>query len=511
MLCISVLYCCISVSLYLCILSAPHPIFVKCTCSCTQPSHISYIVESTVAFPRNRSQREGAHKPIGLPSILIIPRDLISSLSHCLLPVSFSLTKQIYHPLLLDAIPHDCDPPALLRRARAGRHHVSEEYQVDTLQGGLRRPGKSQRNPRSSAVPHGFADKARQNLTQTAAHRVLSHPDLLRHIMSFAVDEYSECDKATLANCVRVNSAFFDAAGYHLYRRIVMGKDHLEDDAYLSHGNGPKPDRPFKGGLLRYTKVFTWKDHYSHQCRLFCNMPAMMPNLQVLCVKDSGGGVRDRRLLITARKSIPPNPSSSQHSLTNSDGRRHGKIKFQKDDKICPILNSLRPHRLVLQRWYNVQSALALVAKFQWRTKYHIPAVTMIHRSKDTLPQPLPRSIMIRHLIIAIDSSLSRLWPPPRPKAVFTHFATICIRNTGQVTFANPETLEPEQLGDLPPNVSPREHFESGLRSMIDQLTESETDEYREPIHERVSVMAMEGYLASHDWEGEFDPEDLDL
>ncbi|RSH92115.1 hypothetical protein EHS25_008528 [Saitozyma podzolica] len=118
---------------------------------------------------------------------------------------------------------------------------------------------------------------------------------------------------------------------------------------------------------------------------------------------------------------------------------------------------------------------------------------------------------MIRHLIIAFDSSLSRLWPPPRPKAVFTHFATICIRNTGQVTFANPETLEPEQLGDLPPNVSPREHFESGLRSMIDQLTESETDEYREPIHERVSVMAMEEYLASHDWEGEFDPEDLDL
>jgi hypothetical protein len=46
---------------------------------------------------------------------------------------------------------------------------------------------------------------------------------------------------------------------------------------------------------------------------------------------------------------------------------------------------------------------------------------------------------------------------------------------------------------------------------MIDRLTESETDKHREAIHERVHVVGIEDYLASHDWEGEFEPEMVEL
>jgi hypothetical protein len=97
-------------------------------------------------------------------------------------------------------------------------------------------------------MSYGFSNLTKQNRAPTAAHRVLSHPDLLRHILSFTFDEYSDYDKPTLAKCLRVNSAFSDAAGFHLYRQMVVGKGHLKNDAELSEEDDPKPDRSYKAG-----------------------------------------------------------------------------------------------------------------------------------------------------------------------------------------------------------------------------------------------------------------------
>jgi hypothetical protein len=298
-------------------------------------------------------------------------------------------------------------------------------------------------------VSYGFADKTKQTRTQIAADRVLSHPDLLRHILSFAIDEYSDYDKPTLAKCLRVNSAFFDAAGYHLYRQILVGKGHLKDDADLSEEDDPKPDRPFKGGLLKYTQVFKYVDHYAPtQCATFCKIPVPMPNLRVLCVKESPGSRIKSERRAVAFKSIPRNYASIQSAIPNAVRNA------VRDAQSCPMLRPLRPRRLVLRHWYHTEGAFRFAARFDRRAQHCLQSVTMIHRSKDTLPATIPNQIKIRDLAIAFDPDPSRLWPPPRAKAVYTHCATICIRSTGQVTFTNTESLDPEQLGECPPKVS---------------------------------------------------------
>lgn len=228
-----------------------------------------------------------------------------------------------------------------------------------------------------------------------------------------------------------------------------------------------------------------------------------MPNLRVLCVRDSRGSRVSSERRQTARKSIPRHFASPQPVVPNAvrDAVR--------DVHSCPMLRPLRPRRLVLLHWYRTERAFRFAARFDRRAQHCLQSVTMIHRSKDTLPAALPEQIKIRDLTIVFDPKPSRLWPPPRPKAAYTHCATICIRSIGQVRFTNTESLEPEQLGEGAPKVSQQHHFGSSLRSMIDQLTESETDRHLEAIHEKVHVVGIEDYLASHDWEGEFEPEEV--
>ncbi|RSH92116.1 hypothetical protein EHS25_008529 [Saitozyma podzolica] len=78
----------------------------------------------------------------------------------------------------------------------------------------------------------------------------------------------------------------------------------------------------------------------------------------------------------------------------------------------------------------------------------------------------------------------------------------------GQITFLNTESLDRESL-DVPEGVTTQDHFRSCLFTAIDKHMESHTQEERDAVHAKISCMGMREYLASHDWEGEFEPEEV--
>jgi hypothetical protein len=137
--------------------------------------------------------------------------------------------------------------------------------------------------------------------------------------------------------------------------------------------------------------------------------------------------------------------------------------------------------------------------EWQGCTSYR-PHVFGLAGPRVTLVLPLPRRLNI----------YIRSWRRPisAEERFFRPLATMSYYHIGQLTIVNTESLDRDWL-EVPEGTPTQDHFWSRLFTAINEHMESHTQEERDAVHAKISFMGMREYLASHDWEGEFEPEEV--
>jgi hypothetical protein len=341
--------------------------------------------------------------------------------------------------------------------------------------------------PRPNSTHHSLcrpvASTPLTSQTPSVPPSPLAHPDLLRSILRYA-------DDLTLANCLRVDHLFFDIAGSILYRTLNLGVWYSSDwdpeegvsiDQGVKTRRQARPPMQRQEQLLKYTKVAVWRSHVGG-CPSFRSMtPVEVPILQL-----TGRTGRTAGNVYTARKAYTAGMVYSR------------KIKFYDPCRAsrCRLLHHLRAHKVVSQGDEPIDGLYWL----DWTID---KAVYREWRGKQLYPHSQARFVRRITIVFPLQSALRVCeW-------AFRSLAILQYDMIGQITFLNTESLDRESL-DVPEGVTTQDHFQSHLFTAIDEYIESHTtQEERKAVHAKISFMGLREYLASHDWEGEFEPEEV--
>ncbi|WVF67575.1 hypothetical protein IAT40_002333 [Kwoniella sp. CBS 6097] len=327
---------------------------------------------------------------------------------------------------------------------------------------------------------------------QAIAPSPLTHPDILSNILYFA-------DKSTLARCLRVSWSFFEITAPVLYEDITIVPNEA-DAIFRGASMGPMifsdgSDRQLKREMFRYVKRLKIRRH--GKCSGFSGRTA--------CTRWRGIGIEFPALQVLTDWKGSETDSGLWGGCPWIPNLKHSKLVMRDEDVLSGYRGfSFIPHKLPS----DIKKVIVTIRNLR---NLHEVNEDSIESRKPTSPSSLDPALKI--VIVIWTDTPDQVWNQihgPIPLSLFDNLVEqialcafeglddIVICNASRIRIMNIDASRSQQ------------YLEDAVKEMVEGMCKSrrETKKAKERLGS-LRWMDFEQYLATEEWRGEFDDEEI--